>query len=145
MLENRILPAMFRWIKIPVIQDAPLKLPTLPSARWPVMIFSHGIAGSKNMYSFLLGSLSSHGMIVIAPEHRDGSGPVAVIHESDGETVRVDYEHIVHNLSPEVLEQRHNQMRIRLWELGLVHDALLRLDSGDLPTRCGSENRPSFT
>lgn len=37
------------------------------------MVFSHGLGGSRNSYCHLLGSLASHGVVVVAAEHRDGS------------------------------------------------------------------------
>lgn len=39
----------------------------------PVMIFSHGLAGSRTSYSQYCGTLASHGVLVAALEHRDGS------------------------------------------------------------------------
>lgn len=96
------------------------------------MVFSHGLGGSRNIYSHITGSLASHGVVVIAPEHRDGSGPVSFIREADGRRVRaVDYLTLPHSKSEEVLDARDKQLRIRLWEMGLVHDALVKMDRGE--------------
>lgn len=97
------------------------------------MVFSHGLGGSRNAYSHLLGSLSSHGVVVVAPDHRDGSAPMALIKSAKGgETVkRVEYRAMPHKPSPEVEEGRNQQLRIRLWELGLAHEAMLKIDRGD--------------
>lgn len=94
------------------------------------MIFSHGLGGSRNAYSHIVGSLASHGIVVVAPDHRDGSSPISFVHTpAEKEKVRrVEYKKIAHKASSEVYEARDEQLRIRLWELGLIHDALLKLD-----------------
>lgn len=69
--------------------------------------------------------------MVVAPEHRDGSCPVSFVHTPDEkETVKTaDYRKIPHKASTEVYEARDEQLRIRLWEMGLIHDALLKIDN----------------
>lgn len=41
----------------------------------------------------------------------------------------IAYRKIAHQASTEVYEARDEQLRVRLWELGLVHDALIKIDS----------------
>ena len=116
------------------------------------MIFSHGLGGSRNAYSSLVGAIASHGVIVIAPEHRDGSCPVTYIRDvpSPNSTSEkrnpkyakrtVDYKRLSHTPSPEVEAGRNAQLKIRLWELGLVHDSLLKLDEGKTLTNLNTSS-----
>ncbi|KAL9043414.1 MAG: hypothetical protein Q9214_003401 [Letrouitia sp. 1 TL-2023] len=120
------------FITIPAIDNAKLLPPPTKTKRWPVMVFSHGLGGSKNAYSHLLGSLASHGMVVVAPDHRDGSAPISfVVNELGGNGSPVAYRSISHKQSPEVWKERDAQLKIRLWELGLAYEALLKIDRGE--------------
>jgi platelet-activating factor acetylhydrolase len=133
-------PGILQYISIPVNKNAPLLKPHTKDSRWPVMIFSHGLGGSRNTYSHLIGSIASHGVIVIAPEHRDGSTPISYIRDvpstnsptektsTNKSTRTVDYLRLSHTPSPEVEAGRNAQLRIRLWELGLIHQSLLSVD-----------------
>jgi platelet-activating factor acetylhydrolase len=117
---------------MPVHQNADILEPPTKSNRWPVMMFSHGLGGSRNAYSHICGSLASHGVVVVAPDHRDGSSPLS-IHNTPNpkeKAKRVEYRPIAHKPSTEVYEGRDEQLRIRLSELGLIHDALLQIDEG---------------
>ena len=69
--------------------------------------------------------------MVVAPEHRDGSCPVSYVHTpEEKETVKaIEYKKIPHKASTEVYEARDEQLRVRLWEIGLIHDALLKIDN----------------
>ncbi|SNX81441.1 related to acetylhydrolase [Melanopsichium pennsylvanicum] len=47
--------------------------------QFPVVIFSHGLAGNRLSYSQYCGELASQGIIVAAIEHRDGSGVSSIV------------------------------------------------------------------
>lgn len=140
LLSNSYFPTLLYYVSIPVLKNAPLLKPATSNSRWPVLLFSHGLGGSRNAYSHLVGSIASHGVIVIAPEHRDGSAPVSYIRDvpstnpldekSNGAKPKgaINYNRISHTPSPEVEAGRNSQLKTRLWELGLIHDSLLRID-----------------
>ncbi|KAI0124310.1 platelet-activating factor acetylhydrolase, isoform II-domain-containing protein [Xylariales sp. AK1849] len=132
------LPRHLYYMTIPVIKNAPILEPNTPNKRWPTAIFSHGLGGNRNTYSQIVGSLASHGVIVICPEHRDGSSVASFIRipsEQNRHFARntqrvVAYNRISHDATDEVHVARNAQLRIRLWELGLIHSAILGIDRG---------------
>jgi platelet-activating factor acetylhydrolase len=140
---NRFFPRLLHYISIPARKNAPLLKPA-DSARWPVMIFSHGLAGSRNAYSHLVGSIASHGVIVIAPEHRDGSTPISYIRDvpkttANGEKTPVNYskrtigyKRMPHVPSPEVEAGRTAQLTTRMWEMGCIHDSIMKIAEGKI-------------
>ncbi|KAL8863333.1 MAG: hypothetical protein Q9178_000013 [Gyalolechia marmorata] len=131
-LRNLPFLRILSYTTIPVIRNASILQAPTKTKRWPVMVFSHGLGGTKNAYSHLLGSLSSHGVVVIAPDHRDGSAPLSLIRAAPGSTPRpVEYKSIAHRQTPEVEKARDDQLKIRLWEIGLIHEALLKIDRGE--------------
>ncbi|KAL5121775.1 hypothetical protein ACEQ8H_000462 [Pleosporales sp. CAS-2024a] len=54
------------------------------SGTLPCVVFTHGMAGMSQSYSHYLGSIASHGYVVAAIEHRDGSGPGTIVHYPNG-------------------------------------------------------------
>lgn len=127
-----LFPQTLYYVEIPVHSNAHMLEPPTETKRWPVMLFSHGLGGSRNAYSHICGSLASHGIVVVAPEHRDGSAPISFVHTPDQKEKiqRVEYIKVPHTASTETYEARDKQLRTRLWELGLIHDAILKVDSG---------------
>lgn len=128
----RLFPSLLYYITIPALRNAPILSPPTQNKRWPVMFFSHGLAGSRNAYSHICGSLSSHGMVVIAMDHRDGSSPIQFIRATKTtESKTVEAVKLPHAPSPEVYAGRDEQLRIRLWELAMAHTALHKIDMGE--------------
>ncbi|CAK7275114.1 hypothetical protein SEPCBS57363_006512 [Sporothrix epigloea] len=135
------LPRHLNYTSIPALKNAPLLAPNTASGRWPTMVFSHGLGGSRNAYSHMVGSVASHGVVVICPEHRDGSSVISFVRDpaAQGRFFHhnrcsvVPYQRIPHNETPAIWDQRDEQIRIRLWEIGLVHDAVLRIDEASQP------------
>lgn len=61
------------------------------SKGWPTVVFSHGVGCSRLMYTHICGELASRGYVVIAVEHRDGTGPSAMITTEEGKEREVDF------------------------------------------------------
>ncbi|TFK49705.1 alpha/beta-hydrolase [Heliocybe sulcata] len=77
-------------IKIPAYHNAP-PLDPPSGSKWPLLIFSHGLAGSRTTYSHLCGHLASQGRVVLALEHRDGTGPAVFPRGPDGQPKSLYY------------------------------------------------------
>ncbi|XP_052823254.1 platelet-activating factor acetylhydrolase isoform X2 [Octopus bimaculoides] len=67
---------LFNWfggnVLIPVLWMSPVFSDDNIN-KFPVVIFSHGLGGMRTTYSTICIDLASHGFIVVAVEHRDGS------------------------------------------------------------------------
>lgn len=132
------LPRHLHFTSIPVIKNAPIQEPDTPNKRWPTAVFSHGLGGSRNAYSQITASLASHGVVVICPEHRDGSAVASFVRIPSQQNrffIRntrreIPYNRIPHDATDEIHDARCSQLRIRLWEMGLIHDAILGIDQG---------------
>ena len=121
----------FYWIKIRAYRNAQMLDAPTTNGRWPVTVFSHGLAGSRNAYSYICGDLASNGMVVIALDHRDGSSPVQYVRATASTEARIiPTNKINHDANDEVFEARDKQLRIRLWEISMAYGALMKIDAG---------------
>lgn len=67
--------------------------PEMP--KFPLILFSHGLGGTRSCYSSVCGEFASHGFICVAVEHRDGSGPLSIVnHPPEGSLRRMESERI---------------------------------------------------
>ena len=57
----------------PIVKNAPVSR----ARQWPVVVFSHGLGCSRFAYSRICTDLASHGWVVAATEHRDGSAALS--------------------------------------------------------------------
>ncbi|KAI2643167.1 phospholipase A2 [Xylaria nigripes] len=144
------LPRHLHYTSIPVIDNAPILKPETPNGLWPTMIFSHGLGGSRHAYSQIVGSLASHGVVVFCPEHRDGSAILSLVRIPyqqnrlfKNNTQRfISYNRIPQHSTDEVYQRRNKQLRIRLWELGLLHEAILGINDGAKITNLSKHTAP---
>jgi platelet-activating factor acetylhydrolase len=126
-----LLPQQLFWIKLPAHRNAKILDPPTDSKRWPVTMFSHGLAGSRNTYSYICGDMASNGMVVIAMDHRDGSSPIQYVRATaDSPACTIPAVKIPHTASAETYGGRDRQLRIRLWETSMIYEALMKIDAG---------------
>ena len=112
---------------------------------FPCIVFSHGLGGSRNTYSTVCGELASHGFVVVAMEHRDGSCartfvnlPAADAQGGDGNSYMVDYyfpKDNAQDTSPNAdkgvdLELRSAQIEMRLAEIDEAIHVLRLVNDG---------------
>ncbi|KAG9045820.1 hypothetical protein FS837_005610 [Tulasnella sp. UAMH 9824] len=74
---------------MPLSKDAPVRnseeIRPSPVGKWPLIVFSHGLAGTRNTYSQFCSNLASEGYVVLSLEHRDRSGPAFIDPKSGDE------------------------------------------------------------
>ncbi|EOA89130.1 hypothetical protein ACJQWK_09290 [Exserohilum turcicum] len=106
------------------------------SATLPCMVFTHGMAGMSQSYAHYLGSIASHGYVVAAVEHRDGSGPGTIIHRPNGteRTVwHLKLEDLEASPAMTILDLKAAQLNFREAEISETIKLFARLNAGDAP------------
>jgi platelet-activating factor acetylhydrolase len=71
----------------PQVKSTPGELPAEGPEKpaFPLIMFSHGLGGSRTAYSSVCGEVASHGFVVCAAEHRDGNSARTLInHMAEG-------------------------------------------------------------
>ena len=119
----------------PAHKDPPLLVEE--GKKWPLVLFSHGVGCSRLMYSAFCGELASHGYVVAALEHRDGTSPSSLITSSDGTVKRIDWLQWSDLYWPDLEVQptndttlRHEQIKMRVAEMTETVRALDKLANG---------------
>jgi platelet-activating factor acetylhydrolase len=106
------------------------------SGTLPCMVFTHGMAGMSQSYAHYLGSIASHGYVVAAVEHRDGSGPGTIIHHPDGKEEKVWHMKLEDLEATPVmteLDLKAAQLNYREAEISETIKLFARLNAGDAP------------
>ncbi|KZP24695.1 hypothetical protein FIBSPDRAFT_856902 [Athelia psychrophila] len=122
-------PMMYLYgsrITIPVAHNAPLLAPDL--SPWPLVIFSHGLGGTRTSYSQVCARLAASGRVVLAMEHRDGTGPACVWGVGEGERtlLYIQDDDVVwdeEGLGEGGMPLRTDQLEMRRREIYLAHDS----------------------
>ncbi|KAF9268144.1 hypothetical protein L218DRAFT_892916 [Marasmius fiardii PR-910] len=134
-----------RLIKIPVYPDVPLLHPSLKASQtqWPLVIFSHGLGGSRTAYSQVCSRIAASGRVVLAIEHRDGTNPACQTRswDADGKcTTKPIFYTRQADVSfdegkEEPLPLRADQLLVRRHEIYYIFHTFSRFLSGDTNAR----------
>lgn len=105
-----------------------------PEPCFPLMIFSHGLGGTRTAYSMICGEFASYGFVVCAIEHRDGSGPRTYVHRPrKPQRTAGDNENISSNeiekVNPEEIEEFARKLDYT-WPKGNPYDTSPNNDKG---------------
>ncbi|KAF9495463.1 hypothetical protein BDN71DRAFT_1482722 [Pleurotus eryngii] len=112
------------FIKVPVYTDAPLLRPPkleTKQTQWPLVLFSHGLGGSRTAYSQICARLAASGKVVLALEHRDGTGH-RYIREND-----ISWEPDSPKDQAQPLSLRTEQLAFRTQEMYIAYKAFAEL------------------
>lgn len=104
---------------------------------FPLMLFTHGLGGTRTTYSAICGEYASYGWICCAIEHRDGSGPRSFVNYGDGRPARVvdyvtslDGRNDTSNDVPTDHALRNAQIRMRKCEIDALYRIMCRINDG---------------
>ncbi|KAJ0407392.1 hypothetical protein ATCC90586_000099 [Pythium insidiosum] len=116
----------FQNAYLAAIENAPLAPSANPNG-WPLVIYSHGLAGSLELYSAINQQLASEGNIVVVVNHCDGS---ASVFRSEDDRIhyyqRVSRD-VLLNVNGEGFRFRNSQLRHRVQEVRRVVNAVSTL------------------
>jgi platelet-activating factor acetylhydrolase len=98
---------------------------------FPVIVFSHGMASARTSYTQYCGELASRGNIVIAIEHRDGSGPGSLLLHNG--TANAIFHMTADSLSPkpDTPKLKELQLAMRQIEVEEAVKVLRRINNGE--------------
>lgn len=100
----------------------------------PVVVYSHGLGGHADIYSFQTHSLAAAGNVVVSITHTDGSSPV--VHQPNGGRLEFDYTPLelerTAGYNHQVIAMRRNQTEWRVQEVLAATHALRRWNDFDI-------------
>ncbi len=122
-------PTVFRMMNgkvfTPIIENAALS----KDQQWPLVVFSHGLGCARFTYSQICYDLASHGHIVIAPEHRDGSACLSFWKEKDVPRTYIQHRRVLWEENE--YEVRNSQVHFRAREARKALDLAFDIQAGN--------------
>ena len=95
--------------------------------RWPLVVFSHGMGCSRFAYSRICTDLASHGFVVAATEHRDGSAALSFTMER-GSKVWIHHRRV--GDEEKEYSVRNSQLQMRISEVIRTLNLMEELNKG---------------
>ena len=133
---------------VPIIENASIKT-NEQNQKWPLVVFSHGIGCCRFMYSQVCYDMASYGFIVVATEHRDGSGCMSCFYESSGNARNSSIKWINHQRCRKDENEyafRNTQVHHRANEVSRALDVMLDLNEGkEIHNIFRKQTDPSFS
>ncbi|XP_075411116.1 platelet-activating factor acetylhydrolase isoform X2 [Tenrec ecaudatus] len=125
----KILNVIFGSVTIPAKWNAPLRT----GEKYPLVVFSHGLAALRTIYSAIGNDLASHGLVVAVVEHRDESASATYYFKDQSAAEKGDKSWVYIrsiNSNEDHTAIRNNQVRQRAKECSQALDLILDLDHG---------------
>lgn len=108
----------------------------ISDSKFPVVVFSHGVAGNRSLYSLICTELASQGYVVLALEHADGTASVAKV--AGGARKYLYYQGLGNE------EGQVEKTRYRIQEMKTSYKILRAMHKGDcIPGLVLSRNKDS--
>ncbi|KAG0593326.1 hypothetical protein KC19_1G321500 [Ceratodon purpureus] len=125
---------LFMWLQLHCSVAQAILVPVSEqgknSGRLPVVIFCHGMWACRTTYTIACCDMASHGYIVVAVEHMDGSAVAAKYRDGKGRRKWITHAGAERPFDDTPIADRSKQLRKRISELRKVVDILEMLDSG---------------
>ena len=97
--------------------------------KYPILIFSHGITGSRHLHQILFEHLASKGYVVFAPDHSFDANLTIF---PDGKIADYRSEITGH---PDSVEIREKQVNTRALDIGFIIDQARKIESGIIDSK----------
>nr|XP_024390730.1 platelet-activating factor acetylhydrolase 2, cytoplasmic-like isoform X2 [Physcomitrium patens] len=108
------------------------------NGRLPVVIFCHGMWACRTTYTLACCDIASHGYIVVAVEHLDGSAVAAKYRDEKGKSKWITHAFAERPFDDTPIADRSKQLRQRTDEVRKVVDVLEMLTSGLLTQKANA-------
>ncbi|XP_045150823.1 platelet-activating factor acetylhydrolase isoform X2 [Echinops telfairi] len=128
-LMAKVLDIIFGSVTIPAKLNAPLRT----GEKYPLVVFSSGLATFRTIYSAVAIDLASHGLVVAVVEHRDESASATYYFKDESAAAEGDKSWLyirTINSSEDDAAIRNNQVRQRAKECSQALDLILDLENG---------------